>query len=100
MREPAREVVHYDGGDERLAQASGEADERIGQQGGLDHVKLIPALRDAFRIDPVPRVDSAADRSMSCSRLEATSEHTDWASHREARAMTRDRSTKATCNDA
>ena len=60
LREPAREVVHDDSGDERLAEAGGQADERVRQQGSLDHVQLILALWDSFRVDPVPSVDPAA----------------------------------------
>ena len=33
--EPAEEVVHDDGRDERLAQARGQAHQRVGQQGAL-----------------------------------------------------------------
>ena len=54
--EPAGEVVHDDGGDEGLAQAGGQAHEGVGQQRRLDHVLLVPALRDSLWVDPVPSV--------------------------------------------
>lgn len=57
LREPAREVVHHHGRDQRLAQAGGQADQRVREKcslrsrqaaqralGGVKHIALILVL--------------------------------------------------------
>lgn len=56
LGKPAREVVHDDGGNERLAETGGQRHQRVVQQRRLDHGQLVRSLRHIQRVNPVPRV--------------------------------------------
>ena len=54
LREPAVEVVHDDGGDERLAESGGQHDKRVVEQRLRDDAPLVLSHWVVGRVDPEP----------------------------------------------